>query len=186
MTAMTTVWLSCSPDKIWMRVGSDAPVVTTTVCGLPLTRIWTVLPVAVVCTALVGTVRTWTTWLVTMVAVAETPGLIELLLSASCAVTTNVATPEVMVAAGEIAVTLPCSAWVEPAGVTWTVWPTATRQASSWRWTAAGAPTAAERRAGRCSDAPWPWQRRVRGWLRRERPDQQRGCDLAAWSPHPH
>ena len=60
-------------------------------------------------------------------AVAEIPGLIELLVSVNWAVTTNVATPELMVAAGEIAVTLPCSAWFEPAGVTWTVWPTATR-----------------------------------------------------------
>ena len=37
-----------------------------------------------------------------MVAVAEIPGLIELLVSVSWAVTTNVATPELMVAAGEI------------------------------------------------------------------------------------
>jgi len=61
-----------------------------------------VLPAAVVCTALVGTVSTWTTWLTTMLAVAETPGLIELLVSLSCAVTPKVATPDVMVAAGEM------------------------------------------------------------------------------------
>ena len=127
ITAITTVWLSCSPETIWMRVGSDAPVVTTTDLGWPLTRTSTVLPVAVVCTALTGTVRTCTTWLVTMVAVAEMPGLIDLLVSVSCAVTPNVATPEEMVAAGEMAVTLPCSAWLEPAGVTATVCPMATR-----------------------------------------------------------
>ena len=50
-----------------------------------------------------------------MLAVAEMPGLIELLVSVSCAVTPNVATPELIVAAGEIAVTLPSKAWVEPA-----------------------------------------------------------------------
>src|SRR5260221_2306700 len=127
ITAMTTVSPSLSPDRISMRVGAEAPVVTETDLGWPFTRIWTVLPAAVVCTALTGTVRTCTTWLVTIVAVADTPGLIELLVSVSWADTPNVATPEAMVAAGEMAVTFPCSACAEPAGVTSTVWPSATR-----------------------------------------------------------
>src|ERR1700693_6619416 len=62
-----------------------------------------------------------------MLADAETPGRIELLVSVNCAVTANVATPELTVAAGAINVILPSRACVEPAGVTCAPCPTATR-----------------------------------------------------------
>jgi len=66
-----------------MRVGSEAPVWTGTDFGVPFWSTVTVLPAAVVWTALVGTVSTWTTWLMTMLAEAEIPGRIELLASVS-------------------------------------------------------------------------------------------------------
>src|ERR1700682_1371412 len=58
MIAMTTTWFSWRPEVISIREGSEAPVWTGTDFGWPLTRSVTALPVAVVWTALVGTVST--------------------------------------------------------------------------------------------------------------------------------
>ncbi len=71
--AITTVSPSERPETIWVRDGSAAPTVTTTVDGTPFFSTWTVDAVPLVCTALVGTVSTPTTWLMTTVTVADMP-----------------------------------------------------------------------------------------------------------------
>jgi len=71
--AITTVSPAASPEVICVRDESAAPTVTVTADGLPPLRTFTVEVVPLVCTALVGTVRTPTTWLMTTTTAADMP-----------------------------------------------------------------------------------------------------------------
>ena len=124
LTVAVITWSpSLTPDITWVRSASAAPTMTWRVSGLPLTSTWTLEPFR---TALVGTVRTWVAWLMTIDTAAEVPAWSEGLLPSIVTVTGKVATPEVTVATAAIAVTLPVSAWVAPAGVMRAAWPMAT------------------------------------------------------------
>src|SRR5581483_4502343 len=121
-TVATTTWSpGLTPERIWVRSGSEAPTWTVRVSGAPLTMTCTVEPR----TALVGTVSTCTTWLTMTLIDAEAPACSAGWLPSSVTVTVKVATPEVTVASGAIEVTLPVTASVDPAGSTLARWPTA-------------------------------------------------------------
>jgi len=92
--------------------------VTAVGTGLPLTYSVTVLPVPVVCTALVGTVVTPTTWLMTTLTDADIPGRSAGFAPLRTTVTGKVATPDVTVAASATEDTLPETAALDPAATT--------------------------------------------------------------------
>ena len=92
--AITTVSPWLRPETIWVRSESDAPMVTGTVCAWPLTSVCTVSPAPEGRIALLGTVSTAVTWLITSEIEADTPAWSEGLLPVSMTVTGKVATPD--------------------------------------------------------------------------------------------
>ena len=135
--AITTVSPWLRPETIWVRSESDAPMVTGTVCAWPLTSVCTVSPAPEGRIALLGTVSTAVTWLITSEIEADTPAWSEGLLPVSMTVTGKVATPELTVASGAMPVTLPWTCLLAPATVICAVWPRAT----SLIWASVTVPT---------------------------------------------
>ena len=76
-----------------------------------------------VCTALVGTVMTPTTWLMITLTDADIPGRSDGLAPLRTTVTGKVATPDVTVASSATSVTLPATASLDPAATTCAVCP---------------------------------------------------------------
>ncbi len=105
--AITTESPTDRPERICVRSGSEAPAVTARDTGWPLTSTSTVWAPPPVCTELVGTVSTCTTWLTMTLIDADAPACSEGSLPSRVTVTPKLATPEVMVASGAIEVTLP-------------------------------------------------------------------------------
>src|ERR1035437_5775280 len=124
--AMITVSPWARPDWISVREESAAPVVTVTEVATPFLSTWTVEVVPLVCTALVGTVRTPTTRLMITLMLADIPSRNAGWLPVTCTVTGNVATPDVTVAISATEVTAAASPSVVPAAVTTACWPMAT------------------------------------------------------------
>src|SRR5450631_1844543 len=124
--AITTVWPTDSPEVICVRSESAEPTVTVTGVSLPAWSTFTNEAVPVVCTALVGTDSTPTTWLTTTTTVADMPSRSEGCEPVICTVTGNVATPELTVAMTPTEITVAGRPLVEPAAVTTAFCPTVT------------------------------------------------------------